>query len=43
MFCGIKNQWLELAVIMGLMLLISVSEIVTDWTVFTSLFNYYHS
>ena len=38
-----KNQWLEPVMLAAMILFMLVSEIVTDWTVFASQYNWYHA
>jgi hypothetical protein len=43
MLRGAKNKWLWPAALSGLILFMLISEIVTDWPVFMSQYNWYHS
>ncbi|HTX20962.1 MAG TPA: DUF2142 domain-containing protein [Candidatus Aquilonibacter sp.] len=40
---GAKSQWLELTALAAILLFMLISEIVTDWSVFQSPYNWYHS
>lgn len=39
---GIKNKWVRPGILMGMILFMLISEIVTDWPVFQSQYNWYH-
>jgi hypothetical protein len=39
---GAKNNWIRPLVLAGFVLFMIVSEVVTDWTVFSSQYNWYH-
>jgi hypothetical protein len=42
MLRGTKNKWLWPVALSGMILFMLISEIVTDWQVFFSQYNWYH-
>lgn len=39
---SVKNPWVRPAILLGMILFMLVSEIATDWTVFSSQYNWFH-
>jgi len=39
---GVRQRWVRPAILIGMILFMCISEIVTDWTVFSSQFNWFH-